>query len=109
MTSISAMSYFVVAISYPRRINGAGIMEAAGVQAIVDPDISRAEVISRIRSGEYRNIAFIHSISMNDVPQDVTEELQHCAKWGDHDANRLARALFDGDHRADLRKHGETV
>ncbi len=62
-----AMSYYVVCIDYGKR----------GREAIVDPEITRREVISRIRSGEYdRNrIAFIHFISMNDVPQDVTAEL----------------------------------
>jgi hypothetical protein len=41
------MQYFVVMIDYGHR----------GREAIVDPEITRREVISRIASGEYRNIA----------------------------------------------------
>lgn len=61
----TSFSYFVVAIDYGRR----------GVEAVVDPEITRREVVSRIQSGEYKNIKFIHLITMNDVPQDVTAEL----------------------------------
>lgn len=59
------MTYFVVAIDYGRK----------GIEAIVDPEITRREVVSRIKSGEYKNVAFIHHITMNDIPQDVTLEL----------------------------------
>ena len=44
------MQYFVVMIDYGRR----------GREAIVDPEVTRREVISRVISGEYRNISFIH-------------------------------------------------
>jgi hypothetical protein len=43
------MQYFIVMIDYGRR----------GREAIVDPEITRREVISRISSGEYANISFI--------------------------------------------------
>jgi hypothetical protein len=43
------MQYFVVMIDYGRR----------GREAIVDPEITRREVISRIASGEYSNIISI--------------------------------------------------
>lgn len=62
---MTSLSYFVVMQDYGRR----------GREAIVDPEITRREVVSRIRSGEYKNISFIHLITMNDVPQDVTSEL----------------------------------
>jgi hypothetical protein len=66
-------SYYVVMIDYGRAPrNGIG---PYGMEAIVDPEITRREVVSRIRSGEYKNVAFIHLITMNDVPQDLTEEL----------------------------------
>jgi hypothetical protein len=58
-------SYYVVMIDYGRR----------GREAIVDPEITRAGVVSRLQSGEYKNVVFIHLITMNDVPQDLTEEL----------------------------------
>ena len=59
------MNYFVVMIDYGRR----------GCEAIVDPETTRSGVVSRIQSGEYKNIRFIHHVTMNDVPADVTDEL----------------------------------
>jgi hypothetical protein len=58
------MQYFVVMIEYGRR----------GREAIVDPEITRREVISRIASGEYRNISFIHEIANCSV-EDITAEI----------------------------------
>ena len=61
------MQYFVVMIDYGRR----------GREAIVDPEITRREVISRVASGEYRNISFIHEIadcSVEDVTADILSE-----------------------------------
>jgi len=58
------MQYFAVMIDYGRR----------GREAIVDPEITRREVISRIVSGEYANISFIHEI-MDDAVEDVTEDI----------------------------------
>ena len=62
-----SMQYFVVMIDYGRR----------GREAIVDPEITRREVISRVASGEYRNICFIHEIvdfSVEDVTEDILTE-----------------------------------
>lgn len=61
----SGPSYFVVMIDYAR----------GGCEAIVDPEITRREVIARIVSGEYRDIRFIHEIADGNVV-DVTLELQ---------------------------------
>ena len=58
------MQYFVVMIDYGRR----------GREAIVDPEITRREVISRIASGEYKNISFIHEIAGCSV-DDITAEI----------------------------------
>ena len=55
------MQYFVVMIDYGRR----------GREAIVDPEITRREVVSRVTSGEYKNISFIHEIAGSAV-DDVT-------------------------------------
>ena len=91
------MQYFVVMIDYGRR----------GREAIVDPEVTRREVISRIVSGEYSNISFIHEIadtSVDDVTADILAEaaLPDIATDGaDLQANRF-------DHARDLRKH-ETV
>ena len=58
------MQYFVVMIDYGRR----------GREAIVDPEITRREVISRVASGEYKNISFIHEIADAAV-DDITAEI----------------------------------
>ena len=87
------MQYFVVMIDYGRR----------GRKAIVDPEITRREVISRIASGEYKNISFIHEIagcSVDDITAEILTEaaLPKMALTGaDLQANRF-------DHARDLRK-----
>ena len=61
------MQYFVVMIDYGRR----------GREAIVDPEITRREVISRVASGEYNNISFIHEIAnfaVEDIIADILAE-----------------------------------
>jgi hypothetical protein len=58
------MQYFVVMIDYGRR----------GREAIVDPEVTRREVVSRVASGEYGNISFIHEIADFTV-EDVTDEI----------------------------------
>ena len=88
------MQYFVVMIDYGRR----------GREAIVDPELTRREIISRIASGEYTNISFIHEIaecSVADVTDDILAEaaLPDISLTG---ADLQANAL---DHTRDLRKH----
>jgi hypothetical protein len=87
------MQYFVVMIDYGRR----------GREAIVDPEITRREVISRVASGEYKNISFIHEIADSAVG-DITAEILAAAELleipitgADLQANRF-------DHARDLRK-----
>jgi hypothetical protein len=87
------MQYFVVMIDYGRR----------GREAIVDPEITRREVISRILSGEYKNISFIHEIagcSVEDVTTDILTEAalpEVPITAADLQASRF-------DHARDLRK-----
>jgi hypothetical protein len=91
------MQYFVVMIEYGRR----------GREAVVDPEITRREVISRIASGEYRNISFIHEIVENTV-EDVTEAMLTEAalpRIAPEDVDLQAIRL---DHIRDLRKHERT-
>ena len=88
------MQYFVVMIDYGRR----------GREAIVDPEITRREVVSRIASGEYKNISFIHEIeggAVEDITEDILAEaaLPEIATSGAD----LQAAYFD--HTRDLRKH----
>jgi hypothetical protein len=87
------MQYFVVMIDYGRR----------GREAVVDPEITRREVVARITSGEYRNISFIHEIADSAV-EDITAEIlaeaalpEIAASGADLQANRF-------DHLRDLRK-----
>ena len=88
------MQYFVVMIDYGRR----------GREAVVDPEITRREVIARIVSGEYKNVSFIHEIAdsaVEDVTADIFAEaaLPEIGMAGaDLQANEL-------DHIRDLRKH----
>jgi hypothetical protein len=90
------MQYFVVMIDYGRR----------GREAIVDPEITRREVISRVASGEYSNISFIHEIddqSVDDVTADILAEAavpELPPAGADLQASRF-------DHARDLRKHEE--
>lgn len=62
-------NYFVVMQDYGKR----------GLEAIVDPEITSREVVSRIRSGEYKNIAFIHYVTISSDGMshvaDATAEL----------------------------------
>jgi hypothetical protein len=57
-------SYYVVMIDFGKR----------GLEAIVDPEITRRGVVARITAGEYTNIAFIHHIEGGYV-FDCTDEL----------------------------------
>jgi hypothetical protein len=87
------MQYFVVMIDYGRR----------GREAIVDPEITRREVVSRVASGEYKNISFIHEIAdcaVDDVTADILAEaaLPEITSGADLQADRF-------DHARDLRKH----
>ena len=75
-----------------------------GREAIVDPEITRREVISRVASGEYRNVSFIHQVAdsaVEDITADILAEAalpEFPAGGADLQANRF-------DHARDLRKH----
>jgi hypothetical protein len=88
------MQYYVVMIDYGRR----------GREAVVDPEITRREVVARVASGEYRNISFIHEIADRSV-DDVTEEI--LAEAAIPEVATSNADLQSGllDHARDLRKH----
>lgn len=88
------MQYFVVMIDYGRR----------GREAIVDPEITRREVISRVASGEYNNISFIHEVADSSVDDITAEILAEAAVPATPapDTDPQARRF---DHARDLRKH----
>jgi hypothetical protein len=91
------MQYFVVMIDYGRR----------GREAVVDPEVTRREVVARVASGEYKNICFIHEVADRSV-EDVTEDILAEAalpEVGPGEAD-LQDSRFD--HARDLRKHERT-
>jgi hypothetical protein len=88
------MQYFVVMIDYGRR----------GREAVVDPEITRREVVSRVASGEYRNISFIHEIDDRSV-EDVTEEILAEAALPEIATSEADLQAARFDHARDLRKH----
>jgi hypothetical protein len=87
------MQYFVVMLDYGRR----------GREAIVDPEITRREVISRIISGEYKNISFIHEIADGSV-DDVTSEILMEAAFPEVSITGADLQAIACDHARDLRK-----
>ena len=91
------MQYFVVMIDYGRR----------GREAIVDPEITRREVVSRIASGEYANISFIHEVADHAV-EDVTDDILAEAAVPEITTSGASLQATSFDHARDLRKH-ETV
>ena len=88
------MQYFVVMIDYGRR----------GREAIVDPEITRREVISRVTSGEYKNISFIHEIAGSAV-DDVTAEILAEAALPEIPLAGPDLQASRFDHARDLAKH----
>jgi hypothetical protein len=94
---MGTMQYFVVMIDYGRR----------GREAIVDPEITRREVISRVASGEYKNISFIHEVAGTDI-DDITDEILAEAALPDIRVTGADLQASQFDHARDLAKH-ETV
>jgi hypothetical protein len=88
------MQYFVVMIDYGRR----------GREAVVDPEITRREVISRVASGEYTNISFIHEV-VDCTVDDITEDILAAAALPDIAAGGADLQDSRFDHARDLRKH----
>jgi hypothetical protein len=88
------MQYFVVMIDYGRR----------GREAIVDPEVTRREVVARVATGEYRNISFIHEIADHSV-DDVTEAILAEAALPEVTAPEADLQSARFDHARDLRKH----
>ena len=91
------MQYFIVMIDYGRR----------GREAVVDPEITRREIVSRVVSGEYRNISFIHEIA-GSVVEDVTADILAEAALPEIEADDADLQAGHFDHLRDLRKHEPT-
>lgn len=90
------MEYFVVMIDYGRR----------GREAVVDPELTRRNVVERVASGEYRNIAFIHRIRDCNV-EDVTNDVLKEAGFYETEPPEIDHRSIRFDHAHDLRKNYE--
>ena len=82
-------------------------MDGGAARPIVDPEITRREVISRVTSGEYRNISFIHEIVDQSV-EDVTEAILTEAALPQVPPDDIDLQAIRLDHARDLRKHERT-
>jgi len=91
---MAGMQYFVVMIDYGRR----------GREAIVDPEITRREVISRVASGEYNNISFIRDRRFSGRGR----HRRYSGRGGSAGNSGRQRADLQADrfdHARDQRKH----
>lgn len=86
-------SYYVVCCEY-----------RTGREANVDPELTRADIIARIASGEYQNIDFIHHIA-DGLAEDVTAELIDAAELElkAEARDRADRIANERDHNRKLR------
>jgi hypothetical protein len=97
---IPSVNYFVVMEDFGRK----------GRQAQPDPELTRANIVDRIRTKQYGQIAFIHHIHA-DGWDDVTNELLHEAGFysepTEHDRimSRFDQLIAQIDHDRDVRKH----
>jgi hypothetical protein len=94
VTTGCPMQHFVVMIDYGRR----------GREAVVDPEITRREVVARVVSGEYRNISFIHEIAGSSV-EDITADILAEATLPEIEPEEIDLQAARLDHLRDLRKH----
>jgi hypothetical protein len=88
------MQYFVVMIDYGRR----------GREAVVDPELTRRDVVARVASGEYANISFIHEI-VDRAVDDITDDILAEAALPDIPVSQADLQANHLDHTRDLRKH----
>src|SRR5437868_15216716 len=75
-----------------------------GREAVVDPEITRREVISRVVSGEYKNISFIHEIADSSV-EDITADILSAAAPPEIATIKADLTAADLDHARDVREH----
>lgn len=90
-------SYYVVMVDYGKR----------GLEAVVQPEMTRRSIVACIKSGEYQNIEFIHHVDVLLV-EDMTSELIDQAELElkeEYRATRSDRIAQMLDHARDLRKH----
>lgn len=90
------MSYFVVMIDYGRR----------GRESVVDPEMTRRNVLDRIASKEWKNVLWVHEIHADGSWSDLTAEILEAALPEIHEVPTAAeRQAWGFDHARDSRKH----
>jgi hypothetical protein len=62
-------SYYVVMVDY-----GKGPERPMGLEAVVQPEKTRRDIVQELAHGEYKHVAFIHHVDGLFV-EDVTNEL----------------------------------
>jgi hypothetical protein len=65
-------SYFVVMIDYGP--NYPGKKGPSGLEAVVQPEQTRRDIVAQLASGESKHVAFIHHVDGLFI-EDVTDEL----------------------------------
>ncbi len=77
-------SYFTVFVEYDRTYTVDGLVQnSGGIEAIVDPALTRADIIERLRSGEYAGkTSRVVQIdyTADGITDDVTHELIEAAE-----------------------------
>jgi len=76
-----------------------------GMEAVVQPEMTRTQIVEMIKSGELKNIVFIHRIEDGFV-DDMTTEMLDLAE-GELKAeamNKADRIAYRHDHERELAK-----
>jgi hypothetical protein len=89
-------SYYVVMLDLGGRL---------GLAANVEPELTRSNIVDRIKSGEYANIAFIHFVEDGVPAENVTSELinEAEAELKVEALNKSERISYRHDHERALR------
>ena len=89
--------YYVVMVDLGKR----------GLEAIVNPEITHREIVSRILTFEYdpENVRFIHHVSSAGVEDVTLSIMSECARVALEEVQPIDRQAAQFDHMRDLRKH----
>lgn len=96
------MTYFIVMCDYPAQ---------RARQALVDPELTRRNIIDRIASADFgfENVLWVHEIKPDGSWEDVTSEIVAEA-FGEHDdSDAVDHQANRFDFKRDELKHMERV
>lgn len=80
---------------------------SVGQEAIVDPNQTRADIVSCIASGEYDNVVFIHHVKAGiafDVTDDLMAEAFRPEDGASEDTPAAIRDAMEADRGMNLRR-----